>query len=79
MNKRIQELITQAGGYWNHGDFNMPSSVEFQEQDIAKFAELIVRECAQVREADITDGDACCTNTAYRIAKQIKKHFGVES
>jgi hypothetical protein len=79
MNKRIQELITQAGGYWNHGDFNMPSSVEFQEQDIAKFAELIVRECAQVSEDDITDGDACCTNTAYRIAKQIKKHFGVES
>lgn len=79
MNKRIQELITQAGGHWNHGDFNMPSSVEFQEQDIAKFAELIVRECAQVSEDDITDGDACCTNTAYRIAKQIKKHFGVES
>jgi hypothetical protein len=43
-----------------------------------KFAELIVRECAQVSEDDITDGDACCTNTAYRIAKQIKKHFGVE-
>ena len=78
MNKRIQELITQAGGHWNHGDFNMPSSVEFQEQDIAKFAELIVRECAQVSEDDITDGDACCTNTADRIAKQIKKHFGVE-
>ena len=78
MNKRIQELITQAGGHWNHGDFNMPNSVEFQEQDIAKFAELIVRECAQVSEDDITDGDACCTNTAYRIAKQIKKHFGVE-
>ena len=78
MNKRIQELITQAGGHWNHGDFNMPNSVEFQEQDIAKFAELIVRECAQVSEDDITDGDACCTNTADRIARQIKKHFGVE-
>ena len=48
MNERIQELITQAGGYWNHGDFNMPSSVEFQEKDIAKFAELIVRECADI-------------------------------
>ena len=42
------------------------------------FAELIVRECAKVSEGDITDGDACCTNTAYRIARQIKKHFGVE-
>ena len=45
MNERIEKLITQAGGYWNYGDFNMPSSVEFQEQDIEKFAELIVREC----------------------------------
>lgn len=44
-----------------------------------KFAELIVRECAQVSEDDISDGDACCTNTADRIARQIKKHFGVES
>lgn len=43
-----------------------------------KFAELIVKECAQVSEDDITDGDACCTNTADRIARQIKKHFGVE-
>jgi hypothetical protein len=37
-----------------------------------------VKECAKVSEDDITDGDACCTNTAYRIASQIKKHFGVE-
>ena len=43
-----------------------------------KFAELIGKECAQVSEDDITDGDACCTNTADRIARQIKKHFGVE-
>ena len=48
------------------------------EQNQSKFAELIVRECAQVSEDDITDGDACCTNTADRIARQIKKHFGVE-
>lgn len=48
MNERIRELITQARGHWNHGDFNMPKSVEFQEEDIAKFAELIVRECADI-------------------------------
>lgn len=48
MNERIKELITQAGGYWNYSDFNMPSSVEFQEEDITKFAELVIRECADI-------------------------------
>jgi len=48
MNERIKELITQARGHWNHGDFNMPKSVEFQEEDIEKFVELIVRECVDI-------------------------------
>ena len=69
MNERIKELAKEARLLtgWPVGE------VEYQ-----KFAELIVRECAQVSEDDITDGDACCTNTADRIARQIKKHFGVE-
>ncbi len=80
MNKRIQELITQAGGYWNHGDFNMPSSVEFQEQDIAKFAELIVRECVKVMYDNAIERrvppDINQTPTHYAIA--VLEHFGVE-
>jgi hypothetical protein len=73
MNERIKELITQAGGYWNYGDFNMPSSVEFQEQDIAKFAELIVRECIDtVSDCSIE----YCTRP--QIVSEIKEHFGVE-
>lgn len=64
MNERIQQLAEQVYG------------TQATEQEI-KFAELIVRECAKVSEDDITDGDACCTNTAYRIASQIKEHFGV--
>jgi hypothetical protein len=73
MNKRIQELITQAGGHWNHGDFNMPSSVEFQEQDIAKFAELIVKECGVVLSPMLRD--MISRGQAYDL---IKDHFGVE-
>ncbi len=76
MNKLIRELITQAGGYWNHGDFNMPSSVEFQEQDIEKFAELIVRECVRYFNEDYQrDFD-----TLWRedLSIGIKNHFGVE-
>ena len=68
MNNRIKELEPQC---WEHNEFGL----NFNYQ---KFAELIVQECAQVSEDDITDGDACCTNTADRIARQIKKHFGVE-
>ena len=82
MNERIKLLAEQAKlktELWNNPepfviykeDVNYPGGLE-------KFAELIIRECAQVSEDDITDGDACCTNTADRIARQIKKHFGVE-
>jgi hypothetical protein len=71
MNERIKKLYNQCFVVLE----NESSNTGF---DIKKFAELIVRECAQVSDDDITDGDACCTNTAYRIARQIKKHFGVE-
>jgi hypothetical protein len=76
MNERIKLLAEQAGatvmersGWTDYGTLNL---------EVEKFAESIVRECAQVSEDDITDGDACCTNTADRIARQIKKHFGVK-
>jgi hypothetical protein len=74
MNKRIRELAEQNRFIHNW----MPSGEQYELlQRYEKFAELIVRECAKVSEDDITDGDACCTNTAYRIASQIKEHFGV--
>ena len=78
MNERIKELwdkAAQAAAAYPSGQNN---SWETQVNFMDKFAELIVQECAQVSEDDITDGDACCTNTADRIARQIKKHFGVE-
>jgi len=86
MNKLIRELITQARGHWNHGDFNMPSSVEFQEQDIAKFAELIVRECVeqgkQIQSQTIIGGSedyiAGREMGIEVFMNQIKQHFGVE-
>ena len=72
MNEKIKDLMTEAG-----------ISVEYvtntkQIVILEKFVELIVRECSKISEDDITDGDACCTNTAYRIARQIKQRFGVE-
>jgi len=83
MNERFNDLRLDAGISRLH---EVPYMVAVNKEGeiiepldgLQKFAELIVRECAKVSEDDITDGDACCTNTAYRIASQIKEHFGVE-
>jgi len=87
MNERIRELSGQA---WLHaraiyGDYLTDSGKAnhaFFDTFDKKFAELIVRECAQVcakieldeelsAEADIWDGAMMC-----RV--EIKQHFGVE-
>ncbi len=73
MNERIREVWIKAAR-----EDSDPDNWDTQEQFIERFAELIVAECSKISEDDITDGDACCTNTAYRIARQIKRHFGVE-
>ena len=85
MNEKIKELAKQANAWYPNGypsaeggDDAWKNLVIFEKEDLEKFAELIVRECADITDGDITDGDACCTNTAARIARQIKKHFGVE-
>ena len=68
MNKRIRELDEQAGGG--------PSKWYTDPDVLEKFAELIVRECAQICQdqpnhyALKTDRDNC--------AVAIKEHFGVE-
>ena len=65
MNERIRQLALQAG----------PNIVkEFDQEDIdfcEKFAELIVRECAEV-------GSKFSQAHPLDIQYQIKRHFGVE-
>lgn len=86
MNDRIKELAVKAGANWNHGDFNMGSSVEFQEDDLEKFAELIVRECVNcsddlVKHYIANHNESDQTLLLASIAdytSEIKKHFGVE-
>ena len=75
MNERIRELALQAN----------PASKEIYEsdnweyncaawcaQDLEKFAELIVRECADVCESFGESGDG------YTCSAEILEHFGVE-
>ena len=74
MNKRIQELAEQAnawypGGYpsGEGGDKAWKNVVIFQtEEDLQKFAELIVKECIEISHVGSSTED------------KIKKHFGVE-
>ncbi len=63
MNKRIKELIEQATTEEHDG---------FMYFDKKKFAELIVRECAEVSK-NYAGG-----SMPLSIALAIKKHFGVE-
>lgn len=67
MNERIQELIKQA----TH--IEEPDGLFLREVfDQAKFAELIVRECAELVETQHT------WITSVAASALIRKHFGVE-
>ena len=72
MNKRILELAEQAGLYVDLNGRPWPRAMSAEECEAAyqKFAESIVRECAQVAEE--VDGDS-------RARKCVLEHFGVES
>jgi hypothetical protein len=74
MNERIKELAEQAGIQEDLVD-NLKDEVEVltyiaRPQDIQKFAELIVRECAEV---------AGCNGhvSGFSLGDLIKEHFGV--
>jgi hypothetical protein len=76
MNERIQELMEQAGLY----DFVIKSMGIDEEME--KFAELIVRECMRMCDvADMSLLEHNCVKEASgtQSAKDfIKEHFGVE-
>ena len=66
MNERIQELAEQAG-----------LNLELQSIKVEKFAELIVKECADVARG-WTDVYVVEDNAPRQIDEFIKKEFGVE-
>jgi hypothetical protein len=74
MNERIKELAKQAGGNPNYKAFRgyflppPPDYIDPATVNLEKFAELIVRECANIA-ADMS---------ALDIYEEIREHFGVE-
>ena len=69
MNERIRELAKQTGYIWHaSGD---PQVYEFTPNKLEKFAELIVRECAEIAS---NPAPGCHSS----FGNIILEHFGVE-
>jgi hypothetical protein len=79
MNKRIEELVKECSVQeWTsvHG-----KSMRFEPGQVEKFAELIVRECAELIRQDSgpdDDYNASRNMTIDMMAELIEKHFGVK-
>jgi hypothetical protein len=62
MNERIRELAIQSG---------LPTALDYHQKRYEKFAELIVKECAEVAHCNFhVDG--------VTLGNIMKEHFGVE-
>jgi hypothetical protein len=69
MNERIEKLMDQSLNVNWYGFLDKDCVGQFTRSDLKKFAELIIRECAQV--ASDYDG-------AHYVGDAIEQHFGVE-
>jgi len=74
MNERIKALLLNARNMFDNGvtDSNNKIYIHGSEENLAKFVELIVRECSRVYW-NIDDGEI---HSEY--VKALKEHFGIE-
>ena len=73
MNERIKELMEQASSGACYDEPNLM----LMNTEIEKFAELIIRECAEACMKEIDIGWAVAPKSPW-MAKQILEHFGIE-
>ena len=86
MNERIKQLAKQAGIEFVYDPTETPmrAFVECWEDEMQKFAELIVKECIDcVRGAGLTDEVAVKNNLGFNdglsaAVVNVQKHFGVD-
>ena len=71
-----KELWSQAGGHYNSG--NQHTWPQYTIDDPAKFAELIVRECADSLWTEECYNSDLALEEFEKNSKKIRKHFGVE-
>jgi hypothetical protein len=72
VNKRIQELVKQTD-IWCDQNVAQDSPM-YNNQWENKFAELIVRECAELVKDFYQEDEFTC----YSAKTEIKEHFGIE-
>ena len=71
MNERIKELAEQALGVKRDG----PTVWQFYDDELKKFAELIVRECARVANDSNQSKNRA---VGVSVGDVVREHFGVE-
>ena len=72
MNERIEKLLVEAHRQTKGGIYSGHPSEVFE-----KFAELIVRECADIANTQFSAASGLNDRDCWTAA-EIKKHFGVE-
>lgn len=85
MNELIYELAKDAGynikTYWTSDDnYKTLAQTEHYRKDdeLEKFAELVIKECAKVCWDKYRNDDSLSRNVGVMFSNDIKKHFGVE-
>ena len=78
MNERIRQLAEQAKIEFTYDPTETPvrAFAECWEDDLEKFAELIVKKCMAVAKYHTPDTEEC--EHTWLIHDKIKEHFGVE-
>jgi hypothetical protein len=79
MNERIRELAVQAGAV-NVWEWASDDVLDTKNMDAEKFAELIVRECADniAGNIDLINPESSYNYGLRRAMNSVKEHFGVE-
>lgn len=76
MNTQIKQLAEQAGFVlWKDESWNPGDTVDWScryDDELKKFAELIVQECATVVEKNLFQG------IGWNTSRAVKRHFGIE-
>jgi len=83
MNERIKQLVKQSQPKidWearHYGELNNGEKLDYQNQWFEKFAELIVKECAESLWTEECYTSDLALKEFEKNSKKIKLHFGVE-
>jgi len=73
-NKRLIELAEEAGAEtFSRPPMRAVTGLAFTDENLEKFAELIIKEVLAVQEQLIAEG-----HNAWHVNKPTREHFGVE-